>query len=172
MITIYIYVWLAVLILCIIVEAATANLATIWFIPSALAAMIFAACDLPLWSQITVFIGLGVVLLVTTKPLFEKLLKARPTEKTNTDTIIGKLAPVIEEIDNLREIGAVKIEGKVWSARNVETNDVIPVGALVEIKSIEITEVRTDATTYNTVKLTDNGVSVNHILADGSKLVT
>lgn len=110
---------------------------TIWFIPAAFVAFIFAVFNLPLWSQIAAFIATGLLLLITTKPFFEKLLKARPAAKTNADALIGKSAAVIEEIDNVSEIGAVKIEGKVWSARNVENDTVIPVGTIVEIRAIE-----------------------------------
>lgn len=134
---IIIYAWLFILVLCVVVEAATPNLVTIWFIPAAFVAFLFAVFNLPLWSQIAAFIATGLLLLFTTKPFFEKILRARPASKTNTDALIGKSAAVIEEIDNIAEIGAVKIEGKVWSARNLDGNAVIPVGSIVEIKKIE-----------------------------------
>ena len=68
----------------------------------------------------------GVVCLVTTKPLFEKILKVVPTQKTNADALIGKTASVIEDIDNLNENGAVKVEGKVCSAEVLESESVLP----------------------------------------------
>ncbi len=79
----------------------------------------------------------GVVCLVTTKPLFEKILKVVPTQKTNADALIGKTASVIEDIDNLNENGAVKVEGKVWTARNADGNSVIPSGKFVTVREIK-----------------------------------
>ena len=110
---------------------------TIWFIPAAFVSFLFAVFNLPLWSQVSAFIATGLLLLITTKPFFERVLKSRPASKTNTDALIGKSAAVVEEIDNIAEIGAVKIEGKVWSARNAENDTVIPVGTIVEIRAIE-----------------------------------
>ena len=119
------------------VEAVTPNLVTIWFIPAAFVSFLLAVFKLPLWSQVAAFIATGLLLLFTTKPFFEKLLKSRPASKTNVDAIIGKSAAVVEEIDNIAECGAVRIEGKVWSARNIADNTVIPVGAIVEIRAVE-----------------------------------
>jgi membrane protein implicated in regulation of membrane protease activity len=134
---IFIYIWLSILILCIIVEAVTPNLVTIWFIPASLIAFLFAVFNAAPWLQVTSFISSGLILLITTKPFFEKLLKARPAAKTNADALIEKKAIVVEDIDNLAETGAVKVEGKVWTARNARSSDIIKVGEIVQIKSIE-----------------------------------
>lgn len=82
------------------------------------------------------FIVSGVVCLVLTKPFFERILKASPKEKTNLDALIGKTAVVIEDIDNICENGAVKVEGKVWTARNVDGDTRIPAGEQVKICEI------------------------------------
>ena len=79
----------------------------------------------------------GFVLLFTTKPFFEKLLFKGNVEKTNADALIGKNALVIEEIDNVKETGAVKIEGKVWTARNAENGEIIEEGSQVKIIEIQ-----------------------------------
>ncbi|MBQ9976143.1 MAG: NfeD family protein [Clostridia bacterium] len=134
---IFIYVWLTVLVACIIIEAITPNLVTIWFIPASFIAFLFAVFHAAPWLQVTAFISSGLILLITTKPFFERLLNSRPAAKTNIDAIIGKRALVIEDIDNVSEKGAVKIEGKVWSARNALSSEIIKVGEIVEIKEIQ-----------------------------------
>lgn len=92
----------------------------------------------PIWLQIVLFIVSGIVLLITTKPFIEKLMNShKENTKTNTDLIIGKNAVVLEDIDNIREEGAVKIDGKVWTARNFDGTDVIPKGELVRIVEIQ-----------------------------------
>ncbi len=132
-----IYVWLFILVVTIILEAITPNLATIWFIPAALLSFILAVFKVPLWIQIAVFISSSLILLFTTKPFFEKLLRRNPIEHTNSMSLIGKTALVVEKIDNISEKGAVRIEGKVWSARNIESDTEIEVGETVQIKEIQ-----------------------------------
>ena len=134
---IIIQIWLAVLIIFIVVEAITPNLVTIWFIPAALAGLVAHLLGAQVWLQAVVFIVVGLVFLVTTKPLFEKLFSKRPIEVTNAQALIGKRAVAVEEIDNMHETGAVRVEGKIWTARNYRSSDVIPVGAIVEINAIE-----------------------------------
>ena len=54
---------------------------------------------------------------------------------TNSDRVIGMVGVVTEEIDNIRETGAVKVDGKVWTARSKD-NVVISTGEIVDIHEI------------------------------------
>ena len=49
------YYWLAAMVVFLIIEAATAGLATIWFALGALAALIAAALHAPMWLQLAWF---------------------------------------------------------------------------------------------------------------------
>ncbi len=131
------YVWLFIFLVFVVLEAVTPNLATIWFIPAAALSFLLAAFKVPLWIQIAAFIVTSLVLLFTTKPFFEKLLRKAPIERTNSYSLIGKTAMVVEKIDNLSEMGAVRIEGKVWSARNIVDNSEIEIGETVKIEDIQ-----------------------------------
>lgn len=134
------YIWIVILILAIVIELITPNLATIWFIPASLIALLLSLIKAPLWLQTGAFVVSGFVLLFTTKPFFEKLLFKGKVEKTNADALIGKTALVIEAINNIEEKGAVKIDGKIWSARNAENSEIIEEGA--QVKLIEIQGVK------------------------------
>jgi len=90
-----------------------------------------------LWVQIALFVVSGVICLITTKPFFERILKSAPSQKTNVDLLIGKNAVVLEDIDNLNENGAVKVDGKVWSARNADSDTVIPAGTQIIVREIK-----------------------------------
>ncbi len=57
--------------------------------------------------------------------------------KTNAESLIGKQAIVISEIDNLQGIGQITISGQEWSARAAEDVTKFPVGAVVEITAIQ-----------------------------------
>ena len=124
--------WLALVIVLSIIEIATVNLLTIWFVISGIVALIlsFFIKDVAIVS--TIFALLGIILLFTTRPIFSKLLKPK-NEKTNFDRIIGKAGIVTEEIKR-NQIGEVKIDGKKWSAIS---NKKIEVGKEVIIEAIE-----------------------------------
>lgn len=124
--------WLMLVIVLSIIEIATVNLLTIWFVISGIVALIlsFFIKDTAIVS--TIFAVLGIILLFTTRPIFYKLLKPK-NEKTNFDRIIGKVGIVTEEIKR-NQIGEVKVDGKKWSAIS---NKKIEVGKEVIIEAIE-----------------------------------
>ena len=66
----------------------------------------------------TIFAILGIILLVITRPIVNKL-RSKDNEKTNLDRIIGTTAVVTEDIKK-NEIGEVKVDGKRWSAISKE----------------------------------------------------
>ena len=130
----YTYFWLAAIILFAVVEVFTSGLVSIWFAAGALFALIASALHADLWLQITVFLIASIIsLILTRRAVSSKLLKATPT---NADMLIGELGVVENEIHNIKETGAVKIQGKVWSARS-KNGDIIPEGSVVKILEIQ-----------------------------------
>ncbi len=127
--------WAATLVILLIIEGATAQLVTIWFAAGALAALIAAALNAPLWLQITLFVVVSAVTLIATRPLVKRITN-RKAENLNADRIIGRQAIVTERIDNLEGTGSVKVDGLVWTARS-EDDDVIEQGSKVTIVKIE-----------------------------------
>ncbi len=128
------YIWLALMVLFILVEAATAGLTTIWFAGGALAAFLAALVGGDLVVQVILFVLVSLLLLIFTRPLVKKYLNGR-TLKTNADSLIGRTAVVSEEISNLRATGTIMIDGMSWTARS-ESEEEIPVGAEVRIREI------------------------------------
>ena len=127
-------VWLALMIVFVVLEAATVQLISTWFAAGALAAMIVNLLGAPLWLQVTVFFTVSIVLLILLWPMARKHIKAKAVA-TNTDALIGRICPVTEAIDPV-EGGRVKIGDVTWSARS-EQGDTIPVGALVKVLRIQ-----------------------------------
>lgn len=126
--------WLVALILFGIAEAATVGLVSIWFAAGAAVAMIVSALSGPIWLQVLVFLVVSIVLLALLRPFVNRV--SNPNKQaTNADRHIGQQALVIEEINNLEDTGAVKLDGVVWSARS-EQGETIPVGRLIEVKRI------------------------------------
>ena len=98
------FIWLGIVLLSVIVEVSTVALVSIWFMPSALVAMILAFCGVPLWIQILVFLILSALCLLFAKPLSKKVLGVKHVA-TNADSVIGEEAVVIEAINNLEACG-------------------------------------------------------------------
>ena len=88
--------------------------------------------------QITIFFILSAVLLICTRPFVKKLTLGK-TAKTNVDEVPGKLAQVIEKIDNVAATGRVKLGAMEWAARS-EDDSVIEIGEIVE--AIEVSGVK------------------------------
>lgn len=109
-------VWLIAMIALLVVEGIVPGLVSIWFALGALAALIAAILNAPLWLQIVWFIVISFVSLYFTRPLAKKYVNSR-TQPTNADRLIGKECVVTEGIDNVLGIGAVTVDGKVWTAR-------------------------------------------------------
>lgn len=129
-------IWLAVLFVCIVIEIATMGLTTIWFAGGALVSVILAMCKAPLWAQVAAFFVVSIVLLIFTRPVAMRYFN-KNREKTNIDSVIGKEAIVISEIDNLQGIGRVQVDGKEWTARTPVNGVQIPVGAVVIVQKVD-----------------------------------
>ena len=128
-------VWVVIMVVFLVVEAATAGLTCIWFAIGALAALIAALFGAPIWLQLVWFFVVSVVTLYFTRPLVLKYVNSR-SQPTNADMVIGKEALVTEAIDNVESAGAVAVGGKVWTAPS-ENGEPIEVGSIVTVLRIE-----------------------------------
>ena len=82
-----------------------------------------------------VFTVVSILVLAITRPFVKKKLTVQKTE-TNSRALIGKVAKVIQPIDNLQSQGRVMVEDMDWSARS-ENGEPIDVGEEVLIKEIQ-----------------------------------
>ncbi len=127
--------WLIIFVACIVIEIITMGLTTIWFAGGSLVAAVSAAFSAPLWLQFLLFVAVSFVLLYFTRPIAVKYFN-KDRIKTNVESLIGKQAIVISEIDNLQGIGQVTVGGQEWSARTVKDGITLPVGCVVVIRAI------------------------------------
>jgi membrane protein implicated in regulation of membrane protease activity len=126
--------WLGVVLLLSVIEMATADLITIWFIASGIVTLIISFFDIPFVAQVGIFVILGTVLLITTrKMLVEKLNKNK--QKTNLDRVVGMEGIVTEKITK-HNPGEVKVDGKKWTAISSD-GKIIGEGKTVKIIKIE-----------------------------------
>ncbi len=128
-------VWLIILVLLVIIEIFTLGLTTIWFAGGALVAIVVAALGGPVWLQVLVALIVSTVLLFFTRPVAMKYFN-RDREKTNAESLVGRQAIVLSEINNLQGTGQVTINGMEWTARTISDGQTIKSGEVVVIRGI------------------------------------
>ena len=131
-ISVFAWIWLAVVIISLVVEFMTSEVVSIWFFVGSFVSMILALCKVDAAIQIIVFVIVSLLFLVYARPFVKKWTK-RNEIKTNVDSLVGRIAIVTEDIlDGNR--GVVKLDSQEWSAIS---NDNIVKGTKVVILSIE-----------------------------------
>ena len=117
------------------VEALTAGLVIIWFSVGALAALVASYFGIGFIYQIIIFIIASSLALLITRPLVKnKIIKTHV--KTNADLVLGQKGVVVEAINPIEGKGQVKVGGKVWSAKSVDSSN-IKKDEFVTIEKIE-----------------------------------
>lgn len=129
------WVWIALAVVFGVVEAATAQIVTIWFAIGAIGALIANAAGAGVTVQLSVFVAVSILTLIIARPYLKKFTKTE-MQRTNADMYIGETAVVLEEIDNTQGTGQIKVKGSVWTARS-RNNSVIPAGENVYVEKIE-----------------------------------
>ena len=124
-------VWLAIVIILAVLEGMTVNLTTIWFVASGLIALVISFFTDNFLIQFGAFVLIGVILLITTKPVLNKTLKPKKSA-TNAERVLEMQGLVTEKISKNHN-GEVKVDGKRWTAYSDET---IEVGSTVNILKI------------------------------------
>jgi len=128
-------VWIAAIVLFGIVEAATVNMVSIWFVGGSLVALICDLLGAGVWLQIAAFLVTAGILLAALRPFVRKFVSPRKTA-TNADMAIGRSAYLTETVDNLRGTGTLKLDGKEWTARSL-SGDILQQGTLVTVVTME-----------------------------------
>ena len=131
----YDFIWLGVMVLFLIVEAATVSMVSLWFAGGALAALVVALLDGSWLLQIIAFLVVSAGLLALLRPLARKHFTPKLT-KTNVDSIVGTEGYVTADIDNVAATGKCKLGAMEWTARSA-TGEKISTGTLVKVEKIE-----------------------------------
>ena len=108
------WVWVAVTIICVVIESLTLSLTTIWFGISSFVLVFLAFTPIPFGAQLFIFVAMSLVLLIFTRPVVKKKINQKQIA-TNYERIIGQIAVVTKKITALDK-GSVKINGMEWTA--------------------------------------------------------
>ncbi|MBP3920359.1 MAG: NfeD family protein [Bacilli bacterium] len=133
------FTWLIVIIICSFLEMITVSLVSVWFIASAIVALIASLFTDSLLIQMGIFVILGTFLLFTTRKPLQKMVENRK-EKTNLDRIFDMTGIVTKNIKKY-EPGIVKIDGKEWSA---VADKEIQQGSIIKVLSINSTKLKVE----------------------------
>ena len=106
--------WVAITVICVVIETMTLALTTIWFAISAFVMVFLAFTPIPFPIQIFIFVVIAMVLLIFTRPVVQKKLTKKKIA-TNYERVIGQIAVVTKKITAIDK-GAIKINGMEWTA--------------------------------------------------------
>lgn len=127
--------WLLICVLLLGMELATMGMTMIWFAAGCFGAFIAANCGANLLVQLLVLTGGSALLLYAVRPIALRHLSSTPG--INLESLIGNVAVVAENIDNLNNKGIASMGGELWHARS--DNDKI---SFVQGEQVEITGVK------------------------------
>ncbi|ABR31178.1 protein of unknown function DUF107 [Thermosipho melanesiensis BI429] len=116
-------------------EILTPTFFIFWFGVGALASSLVAYfIGNTIW-ELTVFVVVSGILVILTRPIINKMTGDEP-RKINVDDIVGKKALVIEEINNKKAKGLVKINGDTWRAFS-KNDEIIEKDKYVKVLKVE-----------------------------------
>lgn len=131
------YIWLIIIVILSIIEFATINLTTIWFVISGIVSLIISFFSDNLSLQVGVFVIFGIILLLLTRKFLSRLIPKKQV-KTNLDRIIGMKGIVTNKDNDTLE---VKVDGKKWSAYS---DDKLEIGDEVIIREINSVKLKVE----------------------------
>lgn len=127
--------WLALMVVFLVTEAATVTMVSLWFAAGSLAALAASLLHAPVWLQVVLFLAVSALLLAALRPMVRKHFTPK-LSKTNVDAVVGSRGYVTADIDNVSATGTVKLGAMEWTARST-AGCAIPKGTLVQVDKIE-----------------------------------
>ncbi|MDD5790909.1 MAG: NfeD family protein [Spirochaetia bacterium] len=130
--------WLSVMVVCVLIEALTLALTSVWAAIAALIMIFVSQTGLPFKWQLLLFLVLTIALIVTTRPFAVKKLKLGKN-KTNVNSLVGQEVLVVKKISPFQK-GEVKAKnGVIWTAQNADpqSSSEIPEGTVCTIEKID-----------------------------------
>jgi membrane protein implicated in regulation of membrane protease activity len=128
-------VWLIAAVVLGVAEYFTLTLAFGLLAAAALVAALVAGIGGSVLAQVLAFAITGGAGLLIVRPIARRQMTHPSLVREGSYALVGKRAVVIEEVTGSQ--GLIKLSGEVWSARAFDEDQVIPVGAVVDVMEIE-----------------------------------
>lgn len=129
------WIWMAVAAVFIVAEIFTAGFFIIWFGVGAAVAGVLALIGLGSGWQWLVFVIVSGGLFALSRRFAEKFSKKQPPG-IGADRFLNKIGIVIEDIDNIKNSGRVRLDKEEWRADN-ESEGVITKGLKVKVVKLD-----------------------------------
>jgi membrane protein implicated in regulation of membrane protease activity len=133
------WIWMIIAAFFVLGEIFTAGFFLLWFGIGAAAAGLLAIFGLSFGWQLGAFVVVSGVLFIVSRRFAERFSKKQP-DGIGADRFIGLRGIVLEEIDNDKNTGRVRLKKEEWRADS-ETGDVIPAGKKVKVTRIDGTHI-------------------------------
>jgi len=137
------WIWFVIAAVFVVAEMFTAGFFLLWFGIGAACAAILALIGLGMGWQWGGFIVVSVVLFVVSRRFAERFTKKQPPG-IGADRFIGVTGVVLEEIDNMKNTGRVRVEKDEWRADS-STGEAIPKGTIVRVSRVNGTHLVVEA---------------------------
>src|SRR5262249_26542074 len=82
------------------------------------------------------FLVVSVVLLAALRPIAREHQRTRGKLKTGTAALVGQTATVVERIANAENVGCVRLDGEIWTARAFVDDETFEPGTRVQVLEI------------------------------------
>jgi len=128
--------WIGIMLALMVIEALTMNLTTIWLAVGALVSVFFTLAGAGGVMQFAVFVIVSAVMVFFTRPLVKKYVAVK-YQTTNSDSLIGRTARIIEPVNNSLETGTAFLDGKEWTVRTENEGETLNEGDLAVVREIE-----------------------------------
>lgn len=128
-------IWMILAAVFIVGEIFTAGFFLLWFGVGAAVAAVLALLDCSAGWQWGSFVVVSGVLFVVSRRFAERFTKKQPPG-IGADRFIGKEGIVLEEVDNIKDAGRVRLGKEEWRAES-ESGEVIPEGTRVSVSRLD-----------------------------------
>ncbi|MCK4646935.1 MAG: NfeD family protein [Candidatus Aminicenantes bacterium] len=133
------WIWMIIAAFFVLGEIFTAGFFLLWFGIGAAVAGLLAIFGLSFGWQLGAFVVVSGVLFVVSRRFAERFSKKQPAG-IGADRFIGLKGIVLEEIDNDKNTGRVRLKKEEWRADS-ETGEVIPVGKKIKVTRMDGTHI-------------------------------
>ena len=129
------WIWMIIAALFIVGEIFTQGFFILWFGVGAAAAGVLALLGLGVGWQLAAFVAISGMLFIVSRRFAERFSKKQPPG-IGADRFIGLEGIVLEEIDNVKNSGRVRVQKDEWRADS-ETGEIIPVGKRIRVSRMD-----------------------------------
>ena len=129
------WIWLAVMVVFIIIEACTLALTTVWAAIAALPMIFISRTGLAFKWQLLIFVILTLLLVFSTRPFAIKKLKVGKNQ-TNVNVLEGQEVLVTKSISKFQKGEVKATNGVVWAAKSKDDSEILE-GTVCRVVAVE-----------------------------------